>query len=68
MTVAKKKKKELQKVAEQMVEAADKKAKAAEKRKDTVGMRTFLLESNASRDKSKRIKKKTYQHKTMKLR
>ena len=33
LTVAKKKKKELQRVAEQMVEAADKKRKEAEKRK-----------------------------------
>ena len=40
-----------------MVEAADKKAKEAEKRKDTVGMKTPLMESNA-RDKSKRIKEK----------
>ena len=41
-----------------MVEAADKKAKEAEKRKDTVGMKALLMESNASRDKSIRIKKK----------
>ena len=41
-----------------MVEAADKKAKEAEKRKDTVGMKALFMESNASRDKSKRIKEK----------
>ena len=39
-----------------MVEAADKRAKEAEKRKDTVGMKAHLIESNASRNKSKRIK------------
>ena len=33
-----------------MVEAADKKAKEAEKRKDTDGMKALLMESNASRD------------------
>ena len=56
-----------------MVEAADKKAKEAEKRKDTdgmkallmesnasrdIGMKALFMESNASRDKSKRIKEK----------
>ena len=42
-----------------MVEAADKKAKEAVKRKYTVGtMKVLLIESNASRDKSKRIKEK----------
>ena len=41
-----------------MVEAADKKAEEAEKRKDTVGMKALLMDSNASRDKSKRIKEK----------
>ena len=44
-----------------MVEAADKKAKEAEKRKDTVGMKAHLMESNASRDKLKRIKEKDLQ-------
>ena len=39
-----------------MVEAADKKAKGTEKRKYTVGMKALLIESNASRDISKRIK------------
>ena len=57
LTVAKKKKKELQRVAQQMVEEADKKANEAEKRKDTVGMNA-LMESNASRDKCKRTKEK----------
>ena len=41
-----------------MVEVVDKKAKEAEKRKDTVGMKAPLMESNASRDKSKKIKEK----------
>ena len=41
-----------------MVEAANKKAKEAEKRKDTVGMKALLMESNASTDTSKRIKEK----------
>ena len=68
LTVAKKKKKELQRVSEQMVEAADEKAKEAEKRKDKVGMKALLMESNASRNKSKISRKKTYQHKTRKLR
>ena len=54
LRVSKKKKKELQRVAEQMFEAADKKAKEAEKGKDTVGMKAHLMESNASRDKLKR--------------
>ena len=59
LTVANKKKKELQRVAEQMVQAADKKAKEAdEKKKDTVGMKALLWESIASRDKSKRIMEK----------
>ena len=63
-----KKKKELQRVTEHMVEAADKKAKEAEKRKNTVGMKALLMESNASRHKSKRIKKIDHQHKTRKSR
>ena len=58
LTAAKKKKKELQRVTKQMVEVADKEAREAEKRKDTVGMKALLMESNASRDKSKRIKAK----------
>ena len=40
-----------------MVEVADRKPQEAEKRKDTVGMKALLMESNASRDKAKRIKK-----------
>ena len=47
LTVAKMKRKELQRVAEQMVKAADKKVKEAEKRKDTAGMKALLMESNA---------------------
>ena len=41
-----------------MIEATDKKADVAEKRKDTIGMKALLMESNASGDKSKRIKEK----------
>ena len=55
-------------VAEQMVEAADKTSKEAEKRKDTVGMKTLSWNQMLQEINLKGSRKKTYQHKTRKLR
>ena len=50
---AKKRKTELQVTAQKLVHSADEKAKDAVKRTDAAALRALLIESNASREKSR---------------
>ena len=54
---AKKAKEDLEKVSKKLVNTADKKAKEAEKQKDSTAMKA-LLESNSARSRSGEIQKK----------
>ena len=58
LTSAKKAKEDLEKVSKKLVNTADKKAKEAEKQKDSTAMRALLVESNAARSRSKEIQQK----------
>ena len=58
LTSAKKAKENLENVSKKLVNAADKKAKEAEKQKDSTAMKALLVESNASRSRSEEIQKK----------
>ena len=58
LTPAKKAKKDLEKVSKKLVNTADKKAKKAEKQKDSTAMKALLVESNAARPRSEEIQKK----------
>ena len=49
LTSAKKAKEDLEKVSKKLVITADKKAKEAEKQKDSTAMKALLIESNAAR-------------------
>ena len=57
LTSAKKAKEDLEKVSKKLVNTADKKAKEAEKQKDSTAMKALLVESNA-RSRSEEIQKK----------
>ena len=57
LTSAKKAKEDLEKVSKKLV-TADKKAKEAEKQKDSTAMKALLVESNAARSRSEEIQKK----------
>ena len=50
--------KDLEKVSKKLVNTADKKAKEAEKQKDSTAMKALLVESNAARSRSEEIQKK----------
>ena len=56
LTSAKKAKEDLEKVSKKLVNTADKKAKEAEKQKDSTAMKALLVESNAARFLVKRRK------------
>ena len=58
LTSAKKAEEDLEKVSKKLVNTADKKAKEAEKQKDSTAMKALLVESNAARSRSKEIQKK----------
>ena len=58
LTSAKKAKGDLEKVSKKLVNTADKKAKEAEKQKDSTAMKALLGESNAARSRSEEIQKK----------
>ena len=58
LTSAKKAKEDLEKVSKKLVNTADKKAKEAEKQKDSTAMKALLVESNAARSRSEEIQKK----------
>ena len=58
LTSARKAKEDLEKVSKKLVNTADKKAKEAEKQKDSTAMKALLVESNAARSRSEGIQKK----------
>ena len=58
LTSAKKAKEDLEKVSKKLANTADKKAKEAEKQKDSTAMKALLVESNATRSRSEEIQKK----------
>ena len=58
LTSAKKAKEDLEKVSKKLVNTADKKAKEAEKQKDSTAMKALLVEANAARSRSEEIQKK----------
>ena len=58
LTSAKKAKEDLEKFSKKLVNTADKKAKEAEKEKDSTAMKALLVESNAARSRSEEIQKK----------
>jgi hypothetical protein len=58
LTSAKKRKDELQKVTKKLIDSADKRAKEAEKKNDVTHMKVLLAESNASRERAEKMKKK----------
>ena len=58
LTVAKKKKLELESVAKRLFDSANKKSKEAEKKSDAAVMKAMLIESNASRERAQKIEKK----------
>ena len=58
LTSAKKAKEDLEEVSRKLVNTADKKAKEAEKQKDSTAMKALLVESNAARSRSEEIQKK----------
>ena len=51
-------KEDLEKVSKMLVNTADKKAKEAEKQKNSTAMKALLVESNAARSRSEEIQKK----------
>ena len=51
-------KEDIEKVSKKLVNTADKKAKEAEKQKDSTAMKALLVESNTARSKSEEIQKK----------
>ena len=53
--LSKKAKEDLEKVSKKLVNTADKKAKEAEKQKDSTAMKALLVESNAARSRSEEI-------------
>ena len=55
---SKKKKRELQSIAQRLIDTAGKKAKEAEKQKYASQMKALLMESNASREKSEKLQKR----------
>ena len=57
----KKEKRELESIAERLIDTADKKAKEAEKQKNASQMKALLMESNASREKSEKLQKRDIQ-------
>ena len=58
LTSAKKAKEDLEKVSNKLVNTVDKKAKEAEKQKDSTAVQALLVESNAARSRSEEIQKK----------
>ena len=58
LTSAKKAKGNLEKLSKKLVNTADKKAKEAEKQKNSTAMKALLVESNATRSRSEEIQKK----------
>ena len=58
LTSAKKAKEDLEKVSKKLVNTANKKAKEADKQKDSTAMKALLVESNTARSRSEEIKKK----------
>ena len=54
----KKKKRELESIAQRLIDTADKKAKDAEKQKNASQMKALIMESNASREKSEKLQKR----------
>ena len=48
----------MESVAKKLIDTADKKAKEAEKQKNATQMKTLLMESNASREKSGKLQKR----------
>ena len=58
LTSTKKTKEDLEKVSKKLVNTTDKKAKEAEKQKDSTAMKGLLVESNAARSRSEEIQKK----------
>ena len=58
LTSAKKGKEDLEKVSKKLVNTADKKAKEAEKQRDSTAMKALLVESNAARSRSEEIQKR----------
>ena len=60
LTSAKKAKEDLDKVSKKLVNTADKKAKEAEKQKDSTAMKALLVESNNARSRSEEIQKKKF--------
>ena len=58
LTSAKKAKEDLEMVSKKLVNTADKKAKEAEKQKDSTAMKALLVELNATRSRSEEIQKK----------
>ena len=58
LTSAKKAKEDLEKVSKKLVNTAHKKAKEAEKQKDSTAMKALLVESNAARSRSEERRKK----------
>ena len=51
----KKKKRELESIAQRLIDTAHKKAKEAEKQKNASQMKALLMESNASRETAKKL-------------
>ena len=68
LTSAKRAKGDLEKVSKKLVNTADKKAKEAEKQKDSTAMKALLVESNAARSRSEEIQKKKFLGKRRKSR
>ena len=58
---AKKKQRELESIAQRLIDTADKKPKEAEKHKNASQMKALLMESNASREKSEKLQKRASQ-------
>ena len=54
LTSAKKAKEDLEKVSKKLVNTADKKAKEAEKQKDSSALKALLVELNAARSRDQR--------------
>ena len=61
-----KEKLELERVSKKLLDTADKNAKDAEKKKDAIVMKAFLIESNASRKEQNKSKRKIFQLRTKK--
>ena len=56
LMAAKKKKTELESVASQLLDTANKKAKEAEKKSGVAAMKALIMESNASRERAEEVK------------